>query len=124
MVILWIWHVRDLRHLDRADALHPGARQVLGCYMWDYGDKRPLPGWRRYSGSAVTGICDLGLESVEWTRRWIAEVGHRELSAPTTDRQGQRAGRDQHGPDFHGLAPAPATYGDTRMGTRWMTLPR
>ena len=79
-----------------AEALHPGARLVLGCYLWDYGDKRPLPvesmerqcraGLRWLQEGRIEGmiflascICDLGLESVEWTRRWIAEVGHREL---------------------------------------------
>ena len=100
VVSLWTWHGRDLQHLERnlgrAEALHPGARLVLGCYLWDYGDKRPLPvesmerqcraGLRWLQEGRIEGmiflascICDLGLESVEWTRRWIAEVGHREL---------------------------------------------
>ena len=70
--------------------------RMLGCYMWDYGKKRPLLveamarqceiglGWLlegRIDGIIFLAscICDLELESVEWTRRWIAEVGDTEI---------------------------------------------
>lgn len=31
--------------------------------------------WGHEAGSHNAGIFDLELEAVEWTRRWIAEVG-------------------------------------------------
>lgn len=30
----------------------------------------------------ATNICDLDLETVNWTRRWIAKVGNEPLGAP------------------------------------------
>ncbi|MBT3272291.1 MAG: hypothetical protein HN368_03985, partial [Spirochaetales bacterium] len=66
----------------------------LGCYMWDFGGtKGPLPvssmkyqcdlGREWLEEGRITdmiflgtNICDLGLETVEWTRNWIAEVGN------------------------------------------------
>ena len=30
----------------------------------------------------ATNICDLGLEAVEWTRQWIAQVGDQPLQTP------------------------------------------
>jgi hypothetical protein len=71
----------------------PKARKVLGCYMWDYlGDKKPLPAslmkyqcelgldWlkkKRIEGMIFlsNNICDMSLEAVDWTRRWIQQVG-------------------------------------------------
>jgi len=94
----WTWESRDLKALEdnfaRFEALAPGARKLLGCYMWDYGASQPMPldrmahqcetglkwlGEGRIEGMIFLAscICDLGLETVEWTRRWIAEVGDR-----------------------------------------------
>jgi hypothetical protein len=59
--------------------------------MWDYGAQRPMPipamrrqcelGLRWLHEGRIEGmiflascICDLGLDAVEWTRAWIAEV--------------------------------------------------
>ncbi len=96
-VTFWTWHVEDLARLEdnfsAFERLVPeGARRVLGCYMWDYGRKRPMPldvmerqcerglCWlreQRISGMIFLAscICDLDLPAVEWTRRWIARVG-------------------------------------------------
>jgi hypothetical protein len=74
----------------------PGKRRVLGCYMWNYGEKQPMTveqmehqcdlGLRWLREGAIEGIiflasciCDLGLEAVEWTREWVLEVGEEEL---------------------------------------------
>jgi hypothetical protein len=74
----------------------PAARKLLGCYLWDYGANQPLP-LDRLAYQCETGldwlkqsrldgiiflascICDLGLEAVEWTRQWIAQVGDQSL---------------------------------------------
>lgn len=100
VVTFWTWKADDLgdlpRNLDRARALAPGKRIVQGCYMWDYGNGRPMPvetmraqceqglDWIR-SGRTdgmiflASCVCDLGIESVEWSRRWIADVGDEPL---------------------------------------------
>jgi hypothetical protein len=101
-VTMWTWRSADLAGLDasfrRFEELAAGKRKVLGLYMWDYGDRKPMPveamehqcrtglGWLR--GGRIEGmiflascICDLGLEAVERSRRWIAEVGAEPLRA-------------------------------------------
>jgi hypothetical protein len=98
VVTFWTWKSKDLDALPdnfaRAEALAPDARKVLGCYMWDYGAGQPMPlermmfqcetGLRWLHEGRIEGIiflasciCDLGLETVEWARQWIAEVGDR-----------------------------------------------
>jgi hypothetical protein len=95
-VTFWTSQSAALKDLDanlsRAEELAPGAGRLLGCYLWDYGQKQPMPlrllereceqglSWLR-SGRIegmiflASCICDLGLETVEWTRDWIRRVG-------------------------------------------------
>lgn len=96
----WTWKAKELNNLeqnfDRLEHVGPSARKVLGCYMWDYGDHKPIPislmelqcelGLKWLNESRIEGmvflascICDLGLEAVEWTRRWIRQVGRKKL---------------------------------------------
>ena len=96
VVTLWTWNAAELVHLEknfnRFEQIVGGKRRVLGLYMWDYGAKQPMPlpamehqcslGMRWLQEGRVEGliflascICDLGLEAVEWTRKWIAENG-------------------------------------------------
>ena len=102
MVSLWTWKAEDLKDLEtnfeRFNRLAPKKRILLGCYMWDFGTNRPMPvenmrrqcelGLRWLKQGRVEGliflatnICDLGLETVEWTREWIARVGETQLPA-------------------------------------------
>lgn len=100
-VTFWTWQSDDLAKLEanftRFEELVPDARRrILGCYMWDYGKKSPMPKelmkkqcelglrWlkeRRIAGMIFLAscICDLDIEAVEWTRRWIEEVGNQEI---------------------------------------------
>ena len=99
-VSFWTWKAEDLEYLERdfeaVEALAPSCGKVLGCYMWDYGAKQPIPvermkeqcetGLRWLTEGRIEGmiflatcICDLDLEAVEWTRRWIADVGDQAL---------------------------------------------
>lgn len=99
-VTFWTWDTRRLDELPRRfealEALAPGVRKVLGCYLWDYGRKGPMPldqmrrqcdlGLEWLRAGRVAGliflascVCDLELEAVEWVRRWIAEVGELSL---------------------------------------------
>jgi hypothetical protein len=101
-ITLWSWRSADLKALEanlaRLEALAPGKPIMLGCYMWDFGAGRPIPleamrrqcelglQWLkagRIDGMVFLGtpVCDLGLETVEWARRWIAEVGEQRLPA-------------------------------------------
>jgi hypothetical protein len=103
MVSLWTWQAAELAALEdnfaRLEALVPRKRILLGLYMWDFGTQRPMPvdlmkqqcelalkllRERRIEGMIflATNICDLDLEAVNWTRRWIANVGDEPLRAP------------------------------------------
>ena len=103
VVSFWTWRSQDLDGLPgnfaRAEALAPGVPKVLGCYLWDYGASQPMPlervirqcetGLRWLHEGRIEGmiflascICDLGLETVAWTRRWIANVGGQPLGRP------------------------------------------
>ncbi|HRS95241.1 MAG TPA: hypothetical protein P5179_08215 [Candidatus Latescibacteria bacterium] len=96
VVTLWTWRQEDLvnveRNLERIEALAPGKRVVLGCYMWDYGNKCEMSvenmklqcsaGLRWLTSGRIHGmiflascVCDIELPAVEWTRRWISEHG-------------------------------------------------
>ncbi len=96
VVSLWTWQARDLANLEanfaRFKQLAPAQRLLLGCYMWDFGSAKPMPvasmtkqcefGLKRLREGQIEGmiflatnICDLNLETVEWTRQWIAQVG-------------------------------------------------
>jgi hypothetical protein len=78
------------------ERLAPDKRKVLLLYMWDYPNRKPLPieamqaqcelalQWLREGRIEglvflATCICDLELETVEWTRRWIASVADEEI---------------------------------------------
>ncbi len=95
VVSLWTWRARDLKDLEASfatlKAMAPNRRILLGCYMWDFGDLKPMPidlmrkqcelglQWLRQGRIEgliflATNICDLNIESVEWSRRWIAQV--------------------------------------------------
>ncbi len=96
VVNFWTWNARDLaaqeESFGRLEELAPGSRKMLGCYLWDYGDRQPMPvdlmeqqcvrGLEWLRQGRIEGmvflascICDMGLPAVEWTRQWIAEVG-------------------------------------------------
>jgi len=100
VISLWTGEAKDLPQLEENFAklkyLVPKKRILLGCYMWDFGASKPMPvdlmkkqcefGLRMLREGQIEGmiflasnICDLDVETVEWTRRWIEEVGDRPL---------------------------------------------
>ncbi len=100
VVTLWTWNAADLRDLEknfeRMEPLAATNRKMLGCYMWDFGTGKPIPlelmklqcekGLKWLKEGRIDGmiflssvICDLDIEAVEWTRKWIAEVGDQPL---------------------------------------------
>ncbi len=95
-VTYWTWHAKDLINLEkdfqRLERLVPDRPKLLGCYFWDFGGGRPMPlelmqkqcrlGLKWLREGRIEGIillantmADLDLPAVEWTRKWIAEVG-------------------------------------------------
>ena len=96
LVVLWHWQPKDLRSLsqslDRLRGIVPDKRLMIGCYMWDFQGGREMPidvmeyqcsqglEWLR-SGEIdgmvflASNLCDLGLETVEWTKDWITRNG-------------------------------------------------
>ena len=99
VVTLW-GSAEDLSSLDetlvRVEKQMPNKRIMLGCYMFDFGAKGPLPvdlmqrqceaGLRWLREGRIEGIiflantvADFDFPSVEWTRQWIREVGDEKL---------------------------------------------
>jgi len=97
---LWTWLAKDLPRLDtelaKVDQLAPKTRKTLGCYMYDYGANKEIPvelmefqcrkGLEWLQSGRIDGliflascICDMGIPAVEWTRKWIADVGNTPL---------------------------------------------
>lgn len=94
VVTMWTRNAAELMNLERQferfEQVAGEKRKLLGVYMWDYGDKQPMPltameqqctlGKRWLHEGRIDGmiflascICDLGLEAVEWVRRWIVQ---------------------------------------------------
>jgi hypothetical protein len=102
VVSLWTWEAANLAHLEenmaKFQSILPGKRVLLGLYMFDFSSGQPMPleSMKKQCGLALkwlrqgqiegmilltTNICDMNLEAVNWTRRWIAEVGDQPLGA-------------------------------------------
>lgn len=100
-ITFWTWRAEELNDLqasfERLEKLAPAQGKLLGCYLWDFGTEKPMPlelmkkqcelglQWlrqKRIEGMIFLGsnVCDLELDTVQWTRSWIAEVGQQELA--------------------------------------------
>jgi hypothetical protein len=96
VVTLWTWRSEHLiqleSNLNRLEDAWPHSRRLLGCYMYDFGNRTALPvermrhqcelGLRWLKDGRICGmiflgnaVADVGLEAVAWSRHWIAEVG-------------------------------------------------
>lgn len=99
-VNFWTWRSQELadleRNFERLEDLYPDIGKVQGLYMWDFDAKQPVPvelmrhqcelGLKWLTEGRIEGmvfiascLCDFELPGVEWTRRWIAEVGDQYL---------------------------------------------
>ena len=95
-ITFWTWTAGELPNLDQnfaaLERLAPRQRKVLGCYLYDYGASKPMPvdlmrrqcerGLEWLRAGRIEGMiflsnnsCDVGLEAVEFTRNWIAQLG-------------------------------------------------
>jgi hypothetical protein len=94
-VSFWVWESVNLARMDadfaRFEALTVNQERFLGCYVWDFGARAPMPLERLQQQCAIgldwlrTGRiagmiflpschCDLSLDTVEWLRGWIRDV--------------------------------------------------
>ena len=95
-ISFWIWHARDLpgveESLDRCNELSHGLPTILGLYLYDFGDGKPLTDSQMASQldtgldlvrkGKCQGLCllassvlDVGLGAVNLTREWLKENG-------------------------------------------------
>ena len=95
-ISFWVWQARDLSQLEesaaRCNELSEHKEMILGLYLYDFGDNRPITagqmesqvttGVRLLRTGECDGLCflsssvmDVGLETVEWTRQWIEQHG-------------------------------------------------
>jgi hypothetical protein len=102
LVSFWTWDSEKLQALEgnfgRLEHVALQCGKVLGCYLWDYGKKRPMPldflrhqcelalDWLRQGRIEgmiflASCLCDLELEAVEWSRNWLAQVGDQLVQA-------------------------------------------
>lgn len=93
-ISLWTWRGSMLeqleKNLDTVIAMSPEKKHYAGCYMWNYGEAKPLTKeqmeyqcniylnyWQagKIDGIILCSNCiaDLGIPEVDWTRQWIAE---------------------------------------------------
>lgn len=119
-ILFWTWNSSDLEKLEtnfqHLKRLLPARRIFLGCYMWDFClPTHTIPikimkhqydlGLKWLKTGEIEGIILLGtnimdknLKAVEWTRKWIKQVGNTPLDVnhiqSTTGSMGFPVGRD------------------------------
>jgi hypothetical protein len=98
VLTLWTWNSDELVDLDASlaalEAVCPKtSRKALGIYLWDYHNLKQIPPelmrkqcetglkWMKQGRIQemiflANTLLDLGFESAEWTRNWIASVAN------------------------------------------------
>lgn len=101
VITFWTWNADNLPMLEEnyrrlRDIIGEDKPVLMGCYMWDYGGAQPMPldlmqhqldvyyGWlkdKKIEGVIFCSNCiaDLGLETVDLTRKWIREKGSEQI---------------------------------------------
>lgn len=95
VVNFWTWRAEELSllpgRLEMVSAMTPGKKIALGCYMWDFGDSKPISienmeyqcgfayeKWREGIVSEIvtlgSPLCGMKIDAVEWTRKWISTL--------------------------------------------------
>ena len=95
VITYWTWFGNRLEDLEKSfeEFLKKvgDKRKMLGCYMWDYGNEKPLSlnlmkkqcnlGLKWLSENKIEGmiflascVVDLKLDTVEWVRKWIKSL--------------------------------------------------
>ena len=101
IVTFWTWERKNLGRLDEnienCIRKTPGKRHFAGCYLWNYGERKPLAieqmkfQLERYlhwiKQGSIEGIIfcsnatvpDVGLDTAEYTRKWILDSGNEKM---------------------------------------------
>ena len=95
-VSFWTWNATDLSALEenfkRYREIVSDKPTLLGIYMWDFGSKKPITmelmknqlmfALEKFKQHEIEGLIfhctplvDIGLEAVEYSKKWIAEYG-------------------------------------------------
>ncbi len=95
VISFWTWRAEELpllgERFEKLRKLAPDKKIALGCYMWDFGDSKPisienmeyqcgfaLENWRKglISDIIILGspLCEMKIDAVEWSRKWIASI--------------------------------------------------
>jgi hypothetical protein len=119
VINLWHWHAKDTErmeeHVAECEKRYPGKPIVLGLYMYDYGDGKPMPldlherqcetALRLLHAKRVAGIVFLSInndqEVVKWTADWIKRVAIATIGEPRT-----AVGEEEHRPFSNADGPA------------------
>lgn len=93
VVSFWTWKATELVNLQRSFGTYrqiiPDKRTLLGIYMWDFGNCKPVTlelmehqcalGLQWLKEGKIEGLifhctplCDMKIEAVEWSKNWIA----------------------------------------------------
>ncbi len=96
VITFWSWTSKELAdaaaNLEKIIAMTPGKQHYAGCYLYNYGDCRPLSVDEMQSqlslyrelllSGKIQGVivcsntvADVGLEAVEYFRKWLREHG-------------------------------------------------
>ncbi|MBR2625341.1 MAG: hypothetical protein IKD23_02965 [Lentisphaeria bacterium] len=100
VITFWTWYGENLwkleENLDTVISNNPGKRLYCGCYLWDYGNGKPLTAeqmqhqldvyYKYIKAGKVSGIiicsnccADLGLETVPQMKAFLAEHGNEDI---------------------------------------------
>lgn len=95
-VSFWTWWANDLSVLEdnfrKYKEIIPDKPTLLGIYMWDFGDSKPISvenmelqlkfAYKKLKEGQIEGmifhctpLCDLDIEAVHYSRKWIADHG-------------------------------------------------
>lgn len=101
VITFWTWKSEELdkmeENFDRLIEMTPGKRHFNGCYMYDYGNNRPMElsvmkkQAKKYEEWMLNGksdgliLCsnccaDVGLDTVPWTRKWLKSISNMDVS--------------------------------------------
>jgi hypothetical protein len=93
VIAMWTWNSDELKdleaNLERLEKSAPRSRRALGCYIWDFYNRKPVPmelmkkqcetglKWMKEGRIQemvflANSVLDIGLEVADWTRVWIA----------------------------------------------------
>lgn len=95
VINFWTWRAEELplleQRLQTVHGLAPDKQIALGCYMWDFGDKKPISvkdmefqcklALQQYEKGLISEIVFLGsplwemdIEAVRWSSNWIKNL--------------------------------------------------